>query len=140
MPPPDSSGIDAAIVSLIGSDVTLLALCPNGVYVDEAPEGMTRFVIVSLVDEEDMQGFDGRLAEDALFLVEARMRSSANGDIRSAAARIDVLLEGQNLTATGFTTMTMHRERRIRLTEIDDVDEKIRWYRRGGHYRVAMST
>jgi len=36
--------------------------------------------------------------------------------------------------------MAMYREMRIRPpVEIDDVDPTIRWYHRGGHYRVLMA-
>jgi hypothetical protein len=138
---PDSSAIDAALVVKLGADATLLALCPNGVYVDEAPPGSTRFVIVSLVGEDDEATYgQGRTVEDALFQVEARMLSTVAGaDIKAAAARIDVLLEDQPLTVTGYTWMTLHRESRIRTTEVDEADPSIRWYRRGGHYRLQMS-
>jgi hypothetical protein len=143
----DSSDIDAALIAKLGSDATLLALCPNGVYMDEAPPGMTKFVIVSLVEEVDEPVFGKRAYEDALFLVEARMLSTAGGNIKAAAARIDVLLEDQPLLApgspassvAGYTWMTMCRESRVRLTEVDEVDPAIRWYRRGGNYRVQMS-
>lgn len=138
--PADSSGIDNAIVALLGADATLLALCPNGAYWDVAPPGATRFVIVSFVEEEDRAMLAGRAFEDGLYLVKAVMLSSANGDIRAAAARIDTLLEDATITATGFTAMASFREARIRYTEVDDVDPSIRWFHRGGHYRVAMST
>jgi hypothetical protein len=136
----DSSDIDNALVATLGADAALLALCPNGVYIDEAPAGSTRFVIVSLVDEADEGVFGGRAIEDALYLVEARMLSTVAGvTIKAAAARIDVLLEDQPVTAAGYTWMTLHRESRVRLTEVDDADPSIRWYRRGGHYRCQMS-
>lgn len=137
---PDSSEIDNALVAKLGADATLLGLMPNGVYWDEAPQGSTRFVIVSLVDEVDVQRFESRSHEDALYLVEARALSTTNANLKSAAARIDALLDGGTLTATGYSLMTLHREARIRLTEVDDVDPTIRWFRRGGHYRVVMST
>jgi hypothetical protein len=40
---------------------------------------------------------------------------------------------------TGYTWMTLHRESRIRVTEVDEADSSIRWYRRGGNYRCQMS-
>ena len=136
----DSSDIDAALVVKLASDAALLALCPNGVYVDEAPSGATRFVIVSLVDEADEAVFGGRAIEDALYLVEARMLSTiAGANIKAAAARIDALLEDQPLTVAGYTGMAVFRESRLRTTEVDDQDSTLRWYRRGGHYRVQMS-
>lgn len=136
----DSSDIDAALVAKLGADGTLLSYVPNGIYVDEAPPGSTRFVIVSLVDEVDEAKFGGRAFEDALFSIEARMLSTVAGaNIKAAAARIDALLEDGVLSVAGYTLMTCHRESRIRLTEIDAVDPSLRWYRRGGNYRIQMS-
>lgn len=141
----DSSDIDNAIVAKLAADATLLSYCPNGVYWDEAPQGMTKFVIVSLVDEVDNPVFSHRAFEDALYLIEARMLSTSNGNIKAAAARIDSLLDDQPLligsppaAVAGYTWMAMHRESRVRMTEIDEVDPSIRWFRRGGNYRVVM--
>lgn len=143
----DSSDIDNAIIAKLGGDATLLTLCPNGVYKDEAPPGMTRFVIVSLVEEADEPQFGGRCYEDALYSVEARMLSTVVGaNIKAAAARIDALLEDQPLglgspsSTPGYTFMTMHRESRLTpQVEVDEIDPAIRWYRRGGLYRVMMA-
>lgn len=135
----DSSDIDSALVAKLAADATLLGYMPNGVYVDEAPQGMTRFVIVSLVEERDVQQFGGRDHEDALYLVEARALSTAGATIKQAAARIDALLDNGTLTITGYQLMLLQRESRIRHTEVDDVDPSIRWYRRGGHYRLIAS-
>ena len=65
-------------------------------------------------------------------------RSSAGADIRAAAARIDEVLEDQPLTASGYEWMTVHREGRVRTTEVDDLNPDIRWQHRGGFYRVDM--
>ena len=138
---PDSAAIDQAIVDALQADATLAALMQAGVFVfvDEAPGGSTKFVIVSLVDETDEAMFGGRAFEDALLLVEARMLSTAGGNVKAAAARIDALLDDGALTVAGYTRMALHREKRIRLTEVDDADPSIRWLRRGGHYRCQMS-
>jgi hypothetical protein len=137
----DSSDIDNALVAKLGADATLLALVPNGIYIDEAPPGATRFVIVSLVDEADVGRFGSRSHEDALYLVEARMLSTVAGaNIKAAAARIDVLLEQGTLTVSGYSLMALFRESRIRLTEVDAADPVLRWYRRGGNYRLVVST
>jgi hypothetical protein len=136
----DSSDIDNALQMKLANDATLLALCPNGVYVDEAPPGSTRFVIVSLVEEADGGIFGGRAIEDALYQVEAQMLSTAGGNIKAAAARIDALLEQGSLTVAGYSVMALFRESRIRVTEVDDVDNAIRWFRRGGNYRLVVST
>jgi hypothetical protein len=136
----DSSDIDNALVTKLAADATLLALCPNGVYVDEAPPGSTRFVIVSLVDENDEGIFGARAMEDGLYQVEAQMLTTAGGNIKAAAARIDALLEQGTLTVAGYSVMALFRESRIRLTEVDAVDNSIRWLRRGGNYRLVVST
>jgi hypothetical protein len=137
----DSSDIENALVAKLGADATLLALVPNGIYIDEAPPGATRFVIVSLVDEADVGRFGSRAIEDALYLVEARMLSTVAGaNIKAAAARIDVLLEQGSLTVSGYSLMALFRESRIRLTEVDGADPSLRWYRRGGNYRLVVST
>lgn len=145
--PADSSNIDAALIATLGSDHTLLSLCPNGAYIDEAPPGATRFVIVSLIDHLDEPTFEGRAFEDALYLVKAVMLSTAGGNIKAAAARIDELLEDQPLgigsspalAPSGYTQMAVYRESRIRTTEVDDIDPSIRWFHRGGQYRVQMA-
>ncbi len=135
----DSGAIDAALVTLLLNDATLMALCPDGIFWEEAAQNAKRFVIVSLIDEHDEPMFGGRAWEDALYLVKAVALNSSGASVRSAAARIDVLLEDQVLTASGFTWMTMHREARIRLAEVDAIDPSIRWSHMGGRYRVQMS-
>jgi hypothetical protein len=137
--PSDSSDVDNALIAKLGADATLLALMPNGVYLDEAPQGSTRFVIVSLIDEHDAAMFEARAFEDALYLVKAVALSTAGGNVKDAAARIDVLLENGTLAIAGYKLMTMSRESRIRSTEVDEVDGSIRWQHRGGRYRVQVS-
>jgi hypothetical protein len=132
----DSSDVDNALVAKLGADSALLALMPNGVYLDEAPPGATRFVIVSLIDERDEQQFGARAFEDALYLVEAR---TSGGNVKDAAARIDTLLDNGTLAVAGYKLMLIQREERVRVTEVDDVDRSIRWQRRGGRYRVMTS-
>lgn len=136
---PNSRAIDAALTARLLGDGTLMALLPDGVYFDEAKQGATRFAIVSLIDEEDIGVFGGRAIEDGLYLVKAVALGTSGVDIGTAAARIDVLLENQALTASGYTGMTVFREGRVRVTEVDDVDPSIRWQHAGGRYRVHMS-
>jgi hypothetical protein len=136
----DSSDIDNAVVALLGADAALLAVCLNGVYMNEAPPGATRFVIVSVVDAHEEAVFGGRAFEDVLYLVEARMLEPVpTGDIKTAAARLDVLLEDQPLTVAGFGWMASYRESRERGVEPDEHDPALRWARRGGYYRVQMA-
>lgn len=135
----DSSAIDNAIVAKLLADSTLTALMPDGVYWEEANAGSKRFVIVSLVDSVDEPVFGGRAYEDSLYLVKAVALSTTGADIKAAAARIDTLLDEGTLTITGYSFMTVHRESRIRITEVDDSDASIRWQHRGGHYRVQAA-
>lgn len=138
---PDSGAIDAALVAKLRADTALSALVPDGVFFDQAPPGAERFVIVSLVEEQDAQMQGSPIAfEDGLYLVKAVMLTTAGGNIKSAAARIHEVLQNTTLTATGYTAMAMFRESRIRYTEVDDEDNSLRWLHRGGHYRVVMST
>jgi hypothetical protein len=60
--------------------------------------------------------------------------------VKAAAARIDALLEQGTLTVSGYSLMALFRESRIRLTEVDAADPSIRWLRRGGNYRLVVST
>jgi hypothetical protein len=136
----DSSDIDNALVQRLCSDSALLALCPDNVHINVAPAGSKRFVIVSVVDAQDVSIFGGRAIEDILYLVEARMLNTpAGGDIKGAAARIDALLEDQPLTVPGYGWMATFRENRERDDEVDGLDTTIQWARRGGHYRVQMA-
>lgn len=137
--PSDSSDVENALLAKLGADGALLALAPNGVYWDDAPAGSTRFVIVSLATERDEPMFGARAFEDALYLVKYVALSTAAGNPKDAAARIDALLENGTLTIPGYGLMTMHREERVRVTEVDAVDRSIRWQHRGGRYRVVVS-
>lgn len=136
---PNSSAIDGALVSTLLNDATLMALMTDGVFFDEAKPNAQKFVLVSVVDAHDEGKFGGRAYEDILYLVKAVELSTSGTNATSAAARIDVLLEDQMLSAAGYTWMTVHREARIRATEVDEIDRSIRWQHRGGHYRVQMS-
>ncbi len=139
-PVSDSSALDDALVAYLLADATLQGLMPDGVFWDEARPGATRFVIVSLVDEIDVAEFQRRAYEDALYLVKAVALLSGGGNVKSAAARIDALLEDPTgLAATGYGMMTCHRESRVRITEVDDADPKVRWQHRGGRYRVQAA-
>lgn len=143
---PDSSDIDAALVTKLQADATLAALAPDGWYIDEAPAGKTQFGIVSLVDEHDTPIFEGRASEDALYLVKhVELSTVAVKHSKAAAARIDALLDPQppaaraTLTIAGYAFQVMRRESRIRMTEVDAVDASIRWSHRGGRYQVVAA-
>jgi hypothetical protein len=145
MPLLDSGEIDNALVELLSGDAELTALVPDGVYFDEAPQGMQAFALVSLIDGLALAQMgaptERRAAETCEYIVKAVMLSGSSADARKAAARIDELLEDQPaaLTIVGFTCLSIHRTARIRDTEVDSVDATIRWQHRGGHYRISAA-
>lgn len=142
---PDSGAVDAALVAKLRNDAPLMALIPGGdVYIDEAVPGVTRFVIVSLVEEHDQPMFNERAFEEALYLVKYVEKSTSSVNARAAAARIDALLDpngaGGTLTVTGYGLMTLTRESRLTpQVEVDEIDAAIHWQHRGGRYRVMVS-
>ena len=142
---PDSAAIDAAIVAMLGSDQALLGYMPNGVYFGQAPPGSTRYVLVSLIDASDEAVFGGRAIEDYLFLIKAVELSTSVANVRAAAARIDALLEDQEvgigspIAVAGYACMACYRERRVRFPERDEADPSLIWQHMGGEYRVQMS-
>lgn len=138
----DSGDIDQAIIAALQADATLMAMLQSGasVFKDEAPINSKAFVIVSLLDEADIEVFEGRALEESLYLVEMRELSTVpTKHAKAAAARIDVILKRATLSAPGYAEITTSREARVTTTEIDDVDSSIRWNRHGGHYRAVAT-
>lgn len=136
---PDSSDIDSALVAKLSGDAQLMALMTDGVFFDQAPQGATKFVLLSIVDEADFPIFRQRGFEDHTYLVKAVELSTSGANVKSAAARIDALLEGGVLVVTGYNVIAMQRIARIRVTEVDDLDSSIRWQHRGGRYEVVAT-
>jgi len=137
----NSSDIDAALVSTLLNDATLMGITSDGVYWDIAKEGKTKFVIVSLSSGRDDPMQPGlRAIERRIYLVKTVIRVATGADVNAAAARIDALLDHQDLTIPGYTLMVMHRVEPVRYVEIDaatTVSE--RWEHRGGLYEVMCS-
>jgi hypothetical protein len=134
----DTSAILNALVAKLGSDPELLALVPDNVHEDMGPPYAKRFVVVSHIITTDQSVMhQGRVIEDGLYLVEARVLNGSGGDVRAAAARIDALLEDKALDVPGYRVTALFREEFLRGTEIDEVDPTIIWKRRGGRYRVT---
>jgi hypothetical protein len=135
----DSSEVDAALSAILLADSALMSVMGDGIFFDEAAPGATKFVILSLIEAQDEPMFNGRAFEDALYLVKAVALGSSGADVKTAAARIDALLDYGTLTIAGYTHMLTRRESRVRLTEVDEIDPSIRWQQRGGRYRVLAS-
>lgn len=136
----DSSALDAALTALLLNDATLMALVPDGVYFDQAAgTGAQRYVQVSITSAIDTTMFGGRAFEAPTYLVLACMLSSAGGNIAAAAARIDELLDGTDLAATGYAPAPLQRMRRVRQSDPDGLDPSLRWHTRGGEYGALVA-
>jgi hypothetical protein len=137
---PDSSAIANALIAKLGADTELLAHVPDNVHEDMGPEGAKRFVVVSQILATDQAVMNqGRVIEDALFLIEARVLkgSGPTTACAAAAARIEALLEDGTMDVPGYRVTQMFREEFVRGTEVDERDRTIVWKRRGGRYRVT---
>lgn len=139
----DGSNLDAAVVELLTSDPELIALLPDGVFIDDAPPGAQRFAIVSLTAPTvDSHTLDGGGFEVVSYLVTANGVSSAIGgpQIKAAADRIDAVLHDAAPVVEGFPAVSIARTGRVRPPlELDPDDRSIRWYRRGGTYELFAS-
>jgi hypothetical protein len=148
---PSPSAITSALITKLLANPALMALTPDGVFKDVAGASMaagssrpTRFVIVSLVIARQVRVFQKRAFVEALYLVEARMRTigGAAANVTAAADAIDVLLDPQppagpaTLTIPGFALMAMYQDEATEQTEFDDADPSIQWHRCGGRYRI----
>lgn len=116
-----------------------MTLMTDGVYIDVAPSGKRKFVIVSLAIAQDEYVFEGAAFERAQYLVKAVELHVSGAGVKAAAARIHELLQDVPLTITGFTHMLTRRVERVRYTEVDPDDQDIRWQHRGGRYDVHAS-
>ena len=136
----DVAAVDAALIGVLASDATLAALLPDGVYLDVAPSNKTRFVIVQQQTHEDVEGFVSALYETCQYRVTARVLEATGVNVNAAAARIHALLHDQVIAAiTGYVHMTTLRIERVKFTEVDAIDNDIRWQIAGGDYEVFVS-
>ncbi len=135
----DPSEVELAIVARLEGDAALLALMPGGVWMDVAPKGKTAIVIVSLATHVDEDSLEGSAFEASTYLVKAVERAASGLNVKAAAARIHALLQRVPLTITNYTHMLTRRRERVRYTEVDEVDQDMRWQHRGGRYEVHVS-
>jgi len=137
--PPDSSAVVVALLAALNGDGALLALTPDKAYLDVAPSGATRYVVISLLigRDEPMQG--GRAYEEEVWQVKAVIKSNSTLTAMAAAARIDLLLDQQPLAIAGYAHMLTRRIEPVALTETDSLDKDIKWQHRGGRYEIFVS-
>jgi len=135
----DVAAVDAALVAVLAGDATLAALLPDGVWIDVATKGATRFAIVQQQTHEDTEGFRAPLYETCQYRITARVLEKTGVDVNAAAFRIHQLLQDAPLAAAGYAHMTTLRGERIKLTEVDAGDKDIRWQIAGADYEVFVS-
>ena len=135
----DVAAIDAALVATLTSDATLGTLLPDGVYLDVAPADKTRFVIVQHQTTADTEGFRETLYEEARYTVTARVLAATGIDVNTAARRIHELLKDATLLIAGYVHSSTLRVERVKFTEVDAIDNDIRWQIAGGDYELFVS-
>jgi hypothetical protein len=135
--PHESAAIDVALMDLLEADATLLSILPDGVWKALPPQEAKRFVVISLMDHADVSVYGGLGYVSCLYMVKAVAPSALLTNMRAAEARLYELLNEGTLAVPGF--MAMFREERIDQTERDDLDKSIRWFHRGGYYRVQVA-
>ena len=139
---PNSANIDKAIISVLQADSTLASLMPDGVYLNVAAPGKTRFVLVGVFESTDVGIFGQCGYEDVLYYVKANglSRTTTLANTKAAAQRIAELLDGVTLTAPDYASISSAREQREPWDTVPDpVDPSLTWFHYGGYYRVMAS-
>jgi len=133
------NAVDAAVMAVLATDATLMALLPDGVWMEAAKPGAKRFVVVEPLEHDDTYGFTETLYERYVYAVRAVALATDGALVMSGADRIQELLQEVPLTVPGYSWMTTLRLRRAREAELDAVDTDARFQHRGGHYEVWLS-
>ena len=133
------NAVDAALIGYLAADATLTTQLPDGVFMDAAPPGAQRFVVVQGVEHEAAEGFTETLWERYVYFVRAVTLSTEGSRSIAGSDRIHALLHNVPLTVVGYSWMTTLRVKRDRYPELDPVDTDMRWQHRGGHYEVWLS-
>lgn len=135
----DSSAVDGAVFAAL-ADATLAGLLPDGVWRDVAPQGKTRFVVVSQSAHEDQYMFEGEAYELFTYLVKAVVKNTSNAAAKDAAVRIRTLID--NLTGAeipGYVIADAHRVERVAYAENDPDNADARWQHYGGLFEIMAS-
>lgn len=135
---PDSSAIDYAVFAALRADATLMAMVPDGVFRDEAPQGKTKFIVVATPSSEDVPMLGGTAFENQTYLVKAVLKEQTVVNADAAAARIKTDLEAMT-AAAGYGGVTAQRTERVAYAEIDPDDADARWQHRGGLYELTVA-
>jgi len=135
----ESSAAAQFIYTKLAADSALTAIVGSRIYDQEAPQNATYpYVVFSFLSGVDLPvAGGGRLWSNMLFLVEAVGHvSSFGGNLGTAAARIDAVLQASNGSVTDGTISACVREENFRMVE-ELAGEQYR--RIGGRYRIYAS-
>ena len=135
----NAAAVDTALVAVLASDAALMALLPDGVYMNVGPPDRTRFVEVQLQTHEDVEAFRAPLYEVFRYMVKAVVLDTATITSDAAAYRIHELLQDAPLVIDGYTHMSTLRVERVRYPDPDAVDSDLRWQHAGGDYEIHVS-
>lgn len=137
----NAAAVDAALIAALAADATLAALLPDGVYVDVAPSNKTRFVIVQAQTREITDALaDETLYEVVRYRITARVLMTTGADANAAAFRIQERLTWMPIVPiAGYTHMATIQVERVKFTEVDAIDNDIRWQVAGGDYEIWVS-
>jgi hypothetical protein len=135
-----SSSLTAALASFLAADATLLTGMGGGVWVDPAPQATTQpFVLIELVEGRDEGYGGGPRITGATFSITALAPAASVAAARTAAARLDVLLDYASITTSlsGFLVLGVRR-----VAPIDEALEEVtgRWVRVGGEYQLFVES
>jgi hypothetical protein len=138
-----TSAITNALIAVLDGDAVLGNLAPDGVWFGAAPPHCDRFILVSLAHNAAIPMFNGRAYEEKYYVVKAVMRKDVGVDLavaQSAASRIETILDGARLLASGYEPMACSFEESVELDpDVDAADDSVRWFHQGGIYKVSMS-
>ena len=136
----NAAAVDAALFAALAADAPLQTLLPDGVYFDVAPASKTRFVIVQLQTHLIEEGFGMELYEVFQYRITARGLMTTGVDANAAAFRINQVLSWLPLAPIdGYTHMETLQVERVKFTEVDAIDNDIRWQIAGGDYEIYVS-
>ena len=133
-----SSSVTAGLQARLQADATLIGFCPGGVYIWPAPQGITQpFVTIEFTFGRDEGCGGGPRISEVTYEVAAVAPASLVATARSAAARIDALLDyQQGWTLTGHQVSGC---RRTALIDRHEDDGNQRWVTVGGEYALVVA-
>jgi hypothetical protein len=140
--PSDHAAVDRALIARL-TDAELQALMPGGPYFDLGAHGQTGMTIVSVHEDAGSEQFGGVAARRTVYQAKAVDLNTSAVKAEQAAARIHALLQWDDgpapLAIAGFDLMALRLTERIRYTEVDAVNDDLRWQHQGGLYEIIVS-